>query len=49
MDLYTQIKSFGYIIDVRGPFPLLIRGLRVWQFKTFDEAVEYALNTTLVF
>jgi hypothetical protein len=43
-DIYAVYKGQGYRIDVRGPWPLVIRGLQVWdrdaEGRQFDEPVD---------
>lgn len=31
--IYARLKALGFIIDVRGPFPTVIRGLIAERFE----------------
>jgi hypothetical protein len=39
---YEHIHAHGFHIDVRGPIPLLIRGMVVVTCDSFNEAVKIA-------
>lgn len=42
--MYELIKRERYVIDVRGVYPILIKGLWARKFNTFEDAINYAMR-----